>query len=225
MAGPLLAMIWSAMQSNASGTLVDRIQGKTLSNSTEAEAIEPGTTLSTQDWIDVAKANLIRSGIGAVKIDRLAQECGVTRGGFYWRFKSRDELLATLLDDWVHTNTEPLLAAIKAPGTFSERFERLVDLWLDEQAFSPSYDNAVRAWSKGDPKVAAVVREVDDRRVDALAGLFEDHGFDHNEALVRARITYYHQVGYYALDIDESLSSRSGLRSLYVQVLTGQLGK
>jgi AcrR family transcriptional regulator len=187
-------------------------------------AIETGDsaqTLSTQDWIDVAKATLIREGVNAVKIDRMARDCGVTRGGFYWRFKSRSELLDMLLDDWVRTNTAPILAALDSLGSPADRFQRLAELWIDERDFSPNYDTAVRNWSKNDAKVAIVVRQIDDQRIDALKSLFRDYGYGVDEALVRARITYYHQVGYYAMELHEEASRRSVLSNLYVQVLTG----
>src|SRR5690625_5043301 len=47
--------------------------------------------LSTQDWIDLAKETLITEGLPGVKVDRLAKKAGVTRGGFYYRFQSRQD--------------------------------------------------------------------------------------------------------------------------------------
>jgi AcrR family transcriptional regulator len=178
-------------------------------------------TLSTDDWIRVAKSVLIREGIAAVKIDRIARESGVTRGGFYWRFKSRNHLLQVLLDDWRQTNTSPIIEALLGEGTPAERFDRLARLWIEERDFSPDYDDAVRNWSAIDPKVAAVVRNVDNERIDAFERLYRDYGYGSDEALVRARITYYHQVGYYALGVRESAERRRMLNPLFQEILTG----
>ena len=41
------------------------------------------------------------------------------------------------------------------------------------------------------------------------------------EAMVRARVTYYHQVGYYALAVKESKAARRELLPLYLDVLVG----
>ena len=38
--------------------------------------------ISTEDWIKVARDTLIREGVGAVKVDRIAKKASVTRGGF-----------------------------------------------------------------------------------------------------------------------------------------------
>ncbi len=46
-------------------------------------------------------------------------------------------------------------------------------------------------------------------------------GFPPRDARIRARITYYHQVGYYTLAVRESRDTRRRLRSRYAQVLLG----
>jgi AcrR family transcriptional regulator len=122
-------------------------------------------SLSTQDWIDAARRLLIRDGIDAVKVDRIARECGVTRGGFYWRFRNRADLLDTLLKDWQDTNTQPLVDTLRGPGTPAERFEAAASLWIEETQFDPRFDTAVRNWAVHSPAVAAAVHAVDQRRI------------------------------------------------------------
>lgn len=185
------------------------------------ENAEANPGLSTKDWLDVARETLIREGIDSVKIDRLAKACGVTRGGFYWRFKSRHDLLDQLLEDWRRTNTAPLLEAIGGDGTPAERFHALMNLWLEERQYRPDYDTAIRNWAQKSAKVATLVRKVDDIRIAALHRLFLDAGYDDGEAMVRARITYYHQVGYYAMSVKESKHQRKAVHPLFYRVLTG----
>jgi AcrR family transcriptional regulator len=178
-------------------------------------------TLSTEDWIVGAREMLIAEGIGALKIDRLAKACNVTRGGFYWRFRNRDDLLDQLLDHWRHTNGAAFLAAVNAEGTPHQRYHNLIRLWLDEVDFSPRFDSAIRAWGAVSDKVSKVVRDADDQRIAALVRLFEDAGCPSAEALIRARIVYFHQIGYYALDLRESRETRLEYLPVYYKVLTG----
>ena len=114
----------------------------------------PENTPSTEDWVRLARRVLIEEGIVAVKIDRLAKLAGVTRGGFYWRFKSRDELLDALIEDWRDSNTTPMLRALQSGVAPFERFRDLATLYIEGQGFSEAYDGAVRAWASLSPAIA-----------------------------------------------------------------------
>jgi len=52
--------------------------------------------------------------------------------------------------------------------------------------------------------------------------VFEDMGYPEDEAFVRARVTYFHQVGYYALGVEEPRQQRLRLLPLYTRILTGR---
>jgi AcrR family transcriptional regulator len=187
----------------------------------ESERTEPRPTLETRDWVAAARAMLIEDGIGLLKIDRLAKSLGVTRGGFYWRFRNHQDLLDHLLDHWIQENSAQFIAAIDGPGKPNERFRRWIQVVLDEESYSPDFDTAVRSWSRVSRKVADGVHTVDDQRIAALTRLFEDAGNAPDEAFVRARITYFHQVGYYAMGMKESRRRRKELSELYYRILTG----
>jgi AcrR family transcriptional regulator len=177
--------------------------------------------LAREDWIAIARKVLIAEGIDAVKIDRLAKKLGVTRGGFYWHFKNRDDLLDALIEHWRQTNTASIVATLGGPGAPAERFRALMLLWLEERDYSPDFDTAVRDWARVSRTTARLVHAVDDERIDAFRRLFADAGYPADEAFIRARITYFHQVGYYAMGVHESPQRRQILSELYYKVLTG----
>jgi AcrR family transcriptional regulator len=183
-------------------------------------------TLSTpleEDWIAAAREMLIEGGVAAVEINPVAARLGVTRGGFYWRFKNRQELLDHLLEDWRKTNTGSLLKAVAPPGTPEERMTRLVHLWIYEQDFNPALDAAVRDWARTDKAVEAKVRKTDTMRIKAISKIFLDAGQDPKEAMMRGRVIYYHQVGYFTLGVKESRTRRLELAPLYRKILTGDV--
>ena len=59
-------------------------------------------------------------------------------------------------------------------------------------------------------------------RVGALAAMFERHGYGPEEAETRARVLYWMQVGYYALDLREPLEGRLARVPGYLLALTGR---
>jgi AcrR family transcriptional regulator len=177
--------------------------------------------LGRDAWLTAARSALIREGIGGVEVGKLARKLRATRGGFYWFFSSRKELLDAILADWEATNSAPFRAIGRDEGTDgAAEFRTLFDIWLREKSYSPQWDAAVREWARIAPHVTTVVRRVDEARIAIIERIFEDMGYEGDEALVRARTTYFHQVGYYTLGVHESLEERLKFAPLYVRLLT-----
>jgi AcrR family transcriptional regulator len=180
--------------------------------------------LRREDWTAAAQAELVISGVSGVTVGSLARRLKVTRGSFYWHFKNRGDLLRALLKFWEEANTgsfERALASSSGGGGFTE-FLAIVNLLLAEKDYSPAFDLAVRDWARTSREAAAAVRRADERRMDVLHRIFVDMGFSDPEALVRARITYFQQIGYYTLGIHEEPEARRKLLDYYVRVLVGK---
>jgi len=174
-------------------------------------------------WLDTARQALIEEGTAGVEINKLANRLGVSRGGFYWFFKSREQLLEELLAYWAETSTVLFERILQTSGRNGmQEFQALIDLWVDEREYDPQWDGAVRDWARTSTAVLKAVQSVDDRRIAVLERVFLDLGYVGKDAHIRARITYYHQVGYYALGVRESRKTRLELIPFYRRVLTGR---
>jgi len=182
--------------------------------------------LSPQDWLAAAEKRLISGGIDSVKIGLLAKDLGVTRGSFYWHFKDRDHLLDVMLASW-HSFSLGIFddLLLKEGSCGMDEFLRLVHLWIDEEQFDAGLEAAIRDWARVSEDVAEVVKDVDEGRIKAIKRIFLDFGYEDDEAFIRARITYFHQVGYYTIGYNETLDERMALLPLYVSVLTGKLSQ
>jgi AcrR family transcriptional regulator len=178
--------------------------------------------LQKQDWVIAARRLLIRRGIANVKVEPLAQAMSVTTGSFYWHFTRRQELHDALLKDWYDTNTAPLYQAVRNAGSDPRRqYLAFFGVWVLERDFDPRYDQAIRDWARTSKRVADLLREVDDARIRLLLEIFENFGYSGLQAEMRARVTYYHQVGYYAMHVREPRERRLELAPYYADILTG----
>jgi AcrR family transcriptional regulator len=179
-------------------------------------------SLQKRDWVIAARKLLIRRGIADVKVEPLAQAMAVTTGSFYWHFAGRQALHDALLQDWYETNTAPLYQAVKTAGSDPRRqYLAFFGVWVLERDFDPRYDQAIRDWARTSKRVADLVREVDDARIGLLLEIFENFGYAGLDAEMRARVTYYHQVGYYAMHVKELRERRLELAPFYADILTG----
>ena len=117
------------------------------------------------DWVRAAARRLAAGGIGAVAVETLARDLGVTKGSFYWHFRDRAALLAALLADWARHATEPLLRRLEGSASTAQapraRLSRLAATVAGEGA--GTLDPAIRAWAHHDPAAARAVQGVDGR--------------------------------------------------------------
>jgi AcrR family transcriptional regulator len=178
--------------------------------------------LGREAWLNAARAALIEEGTAGVEINKLAKRLGVSRGGFYWFFRNRAQLLKELLAYWADASTVQFEKILQAPGRHGmEEYLAITRLWIDEKDYDPKWDGAVRDWARTSEAVRKVVEAVDRKRIVVLEKMFHDIGYEGKEAHIRARVMYYHQVGYYAMGVRESHRERLALIPYYQKVLTG----
>lgn len=178
--------------------------------------------LSRDAWLKAARAELIRGGIASVTINNLAKQLSVTRESFYWHFENRATLLDELLEHWEKTNNAPFERSLNRKITGLNEFTIIAhDTWVSEKGYSPAFDTAMRDWGHSSRKVAVTVQRVDARRIEILRRIFVHLGYHEPEAMVRARVAYFHQVGYYTLGFREKNQARMKLLPYYMSILTG----
>lgn len=153
--------------------------------------------LGQQDWIDLGLKVLAENGVEAVRVEPLAKLLNVTKGSFYWHFKNREELLEAILQDWVSRETDSIIEQVEAAGgDASTKLLHLFELAIQDDG---QVENAIRAWAANDAKVAAMLDQVDQRRLGYTKDLFLEVGFTSFEAIVRARMVYYSLIGEFTL--------------------------
>jgi AcrR family transcriptional regulator len=178
--------------------------------------------ITVETWIETARKSLIDEGIGGVKVDRLANRLGVTRGGFYHNFKDRDEFFARLLTFWEEEcRFLPSDIPSGRPTEAVEWFDRMIARLIDADGYDYRFDLAVRDWARSDQRAAWAVERMDRLRLMVLQKFFKILGYDDAEAHVRAQVFYYHQIGYYAIGVRQSAAERRRSLATYLEILCG----
>jgi AcrR family transcriptional regulator len=190
----------------------------------EVDKVPPlGNVKATrEDWLDRALGVLAIEGVGRVSILNLSERLGVSRSSFYWYFKNRDELFDALLARWEELNTRSIMIQAGAQAeSINEAVCNVFRCWINPEIFSPRLDFAIREWARRAPGVRRALDRSDSERTAAIKAMFERFGYREQDALVRARVLYYMQIGYYALDIREPMEARLALTPLYLEAITG----
>ncbi len=176
-----------------------------------------------EDWIRTALDTLISEGVENVKILVLSAKLDTARSSFYWHFENREDLLDNLLEHWRNTNTNALIESAHEPAeTITAAIVNVYSSWVGEGKFNTRLDFAVRDWARRSGSVRRALDISDDERLDALAAMFSRFDYPAREADVRARILYYTQIGYDALDQRESWEIRVSRSRDYLFCITGR---
>jgi len=180
------------------------------------------TKVTREDWLRVALDILVSDGVGEVKVLPIGERLGVSRSSFYWYFKSRQDLLDALLEHWDATNTAALVGQSQLSAkTITEAVCNVFRCSINPDLFDDALDFAVRDWARRSGKVRKILDRSDQFRVAALSEMFSRFGYSDIEALTRARILYFMQLGYNVAELNETLDDRLKLISEYVYGFTG----
>jgi len=188
----------------------------------EKDPLVGHTKVTREDWINVARDVLVSDGVAGVKVLALGQRLDVSRSSFYGYFKSRNDLLDTLLDDWEERNTATIVRSCgREVQSITQGVCNFFTCFLDPDQLDQGLDSAVRDWSRRDGRVRQRIDAADAARLRAIATMFVRFGYTENDADTRARILYFMQVGYHAIEMREPIDARMARLEGYIRGFTG----
>jgi AcrR family transcriptional regulator len=158
-------------------------------------------------WIDAGLAALAAGGPDAVRVDLLAKALGVTRGGFYHLFASREVFLEALLDAWEHRSTDEVLVRVEETGGDARDKVRMAGMLTFSAELLP-IDLAVRDWARRDRAVAKRLRRVDNRRMEYLRVLIGTFSDDPDDVEARGMLAFSLAIGSHFIAAEHGGRSR-----------------
>jgi len=178
--------------------------------------------IASQDWISAGLGELARGGVDAVRVEVLAERLGVTKGGFYRRFRDRRALLDAILESWAEGRVASIERQAREGGeTPVERIKSLIKLFSERaNAQGMAIELAIRQWARADPIAAAAAARVDVARLETAGSLYRDLGCSAPDADARAVLLYAFLFGQGMLFLDESPRKRASLVAACTRLLT-----
>jgi AcrR family transcriptional regulator len=78
-----------------------------------------------QEILTAATAFFAQKGFNGASMDDIFHASGLSKGGLYWHFKSKDDIIAAILNQFFSEEMALLDALLKMPGSASERLQLL----------------------------------------------------------------------------------------------------
>jgi AcrR family transcriptional regulator len=167
----------------------------------------------SQDWVSVGLVELARGGVDGVRVEVLAERLGVTKGGFYRRFKDRRALLNAMLETWRDGRVTAIERQADTSGESAVEKLRGIFKLYSERANTQgmAIELAIRQWARTDPAAAAAAEKVDVARLKTVGSLFRKLGLSAADAEARAVLFYTFLFGQSLLFFDETPRRRASL--------------
>jgi AcrR family transcriptional regulator len=152
-----------------------------------------GGRLSADHWLRAALDIMVDDGIEGVKIHRLCERLGVTKGSFYWHFVDLDAFLGELARRWADEG-DRLHGSIPATDDPAQDLLRAMQTFSDPR--NRNLARAMRDWAHRDARAREAIRRSDEALLTRVAAMLQSIGFDPAQAELRAKILFYAGVGF-----------------------------
>ncbi|HEX5253281.1 MAG TPA: TetR/AcrR family transcriptional regulator [Mycobacterium sp.] len=164
---------------------------------------------------------LAQEGVRALKVERLCQQAGVTRGSFYWHFEDIEQYRAALVESWNKFLERDRRALSELDGLPPR--ERL--LALTRTLVSPQYwmlERAMREWARLDPVAADSIRAADRLLLRTVIKAYSDYGFSLEDARLRAELTFAAGIGLLHLTSSAEQAQSVAQRERFLALMLGE---
>ena len=167
----------------------------------------------TEIWIEAGLAEIARTGIDGVRVEVLAKNLGVTKGGFYRRFRDRAALLDGMLESWRTGRIAAIEKQTSLDGASArERLRALIALYSERMnTEGMSIELAIRQWARSDELAANAVASVDAARLKNVGHLYRATGLPPEEADAQAFLFYCFVFGQSLLFLERGPRKRAQL--------------
>lgn len=166
------------------------------------------TSLTATDWAEAALDAIAEGGIEAVAVEPLARALGVTKGSFYWHFRSREALLQAALALWEERETTDVVRQVEH---FTDPRQRLQQVFrVANSGFRNGRLTGIFAAASSDPIIGPVVERVARNRLDFLVDCYSALGFEEDEARRWAMFAYATFMGTLQLRRDDATALPRG---------------
>ncbi|OBF84999.1 TetR family transcriptional regulator [Mycobacterium sp. 852002-51163_SCH5372311] len=181
-------------------------------------ARKPQSRLTVEDWLQAGYDLLAEHGVRALKVERLCQRVGVTRGSFYWHFEDMESYRAALVESWnafLEDDRRSLAELDALPPR--ERLSAMMTALTSPQHWM--LERAMREWARTDPVAAANIRAADGRLLRSVTKAYADYGFSPADAKLRAELTFAAGIGLLHLAGSAAQAQKAAQRERFLDLM------
>jgi AcrR family transcriptional regulator len=161
-------------------------------------------------WERAALEAIREGGVAAVSVEPLARKLGVTKGSFYWHFRTRSALLKAALERW-ERRMDRFLAQLEEIG---DPRRRLAEMFHNASKHAHESLYTTLSSSSHHPGVRGTIHRVSRKQRQVVVRALRQMGMSAGQARLRSSLAYSLYVGvlHLARNEREGLPPRAALR-------------
>jgi AcrR family transcriptional regulator len=87
---------------------------------------------SKKDLIaNTALTCFISSGYGGTSVDEIVRTSGVSKGGIYWHFKSKEDIFLYLVERWINDGINEYISSLMPSDSAAEKLTKYIEHYLN----------------------------------------------------------------------------------------------
>ena len=173
-------------------------------------------------WIKGGFRALAKGGEGAIRVEAIARDIGVTKGGFYWDFKDLNDFKTAMLDFYQTIGTEAIINNSEKFQTPKEALLFIVNEAIkepDDELGGTKIKLAIREWASRDENARIRIQFIDNLRIETLKSIFQATGMAQKDAARNAQILYSAYIGYTNLRLVNPSLDGASLREFALSLI------
>jgi AcrR family transcriptional regulator len=177
--------------------------------------------VSKLQWLDAGLDALTRFPASDIKVDSLAKALGITRAGFYWHFKNRENYITQLLEHWLHKVTE---AITKNPDILAmePRARLTVTAEIIHNNNLARAEPSILLLAAQDKEAAKVVRKANKLRLEYVSNTLKELGFEGDDLAMRTMLYIAYHSWETTVFNDVSRKRRRDLIARRIELITSR---
>lgn len=152
---------WSLYTIIAQMYYSNTLTGRPVNSEVLGTGVKPGMSgIDTREKIlEAAEKLFAEVGYDAATTREIAEMSGVTKALIHYHFKSKEELLASILDRYFEHLWATMTESIEGDGSTLDRLKRLVDAYMDFLAENRNFARTVQRETSGGRNIERIWRQ------------------------------------------------------------------
>lgn len=158
----------------------------------------PKLVCSKEDWIKLGYQFFAIKGIDGLVVEQIASKLKCNKSSFYWHFKNKANFVDEIIDYWVRTETHAIINLVDAQKNPKKKYAAFLEICFQHDPYL-DFIFFLKRYAVKSKRHQRLIDEIDERRLEYTAGLFQGLGYSKTNSRVMASVFYKYLIGFHEM--------------------------